>query len=185
MILLSKQTIFIRLKYYNNYPNMSLIVLPFCANIAYGKVNSLLQDKINYDYNLFFHTNINLNIKKYFISYTRYRLMLWYYKNLFFAWRSYYYHKLELIGLGFNIYAKKDRLKMLIGYSHALLYFLPVDVFIKKKHKVFFIFCKNKKNVTKVYYDLLYLQKTTPYKLKGLIKISDKVKKLKIGKKIN
>jgi ribosomal protein L6P/L9E len=90
---------------------------------------------------------------------------------------------LELRGVGFKYKIKKNKLFLILGYSHITAYKLPTNIFIKiLTNKLIKIFSNNLSILNKVIYELKKKKTFNVYKGKGII-LKGEVLICKEGKK--
>jgi ribosomal protein L6P/L9E len=92
--------------------------------------------------------------------------------NLFLSVLSGHLKFLELRGVGFKYKIKKNKLFLILGYSHLITYELPNNIFVKLfKHysKVIKIFSNNLLLLNKVIYALKKKKIFNIYKGKGIV----------------
>jgi large subunit ribosomal protein L6 len=94
------------------------------------------------------------------------------------------YSKLKFVGIGYKVFKTnyKQILMFKLGYSHSLYFKLNFDTFIVKSVKLFII-GNFYKNLRKISASIKLLRLVEPYKGKGILYDSEKIK-IKIGKKI-
>ena len=93
-----------------------------------------------------------------------------------------YYFELKLYGLGFKLSrTKKNILRLDLGWSHALLFKMHVDIIlIKKKTEMLFYSLKQQK-LSNFVVLLKKIYKRSPYHVKGIFNLHEYVK-TKLGK---
>jgi ribosomal protein L6P/L9E len=90
---------------------------------------------------------------------------------------------LELKGVGFKYRIKKNKLFLILGYSHIVVYELPNNTFVKVlTNKLIKIFSNNLLILNKVIYDLKKRKVFNVYKGKGIV-LKGEVVLVKEGKK--
>jgi large subunit ribosomal protein L6 len=94
------------------------------------------------------------------------------------------YSKLKFVGIGYKVFKTnyKQILMFKLGYSHSLYFKLNFDNFIIKSVKLF-IMGNSYESLMKISANIKILRLPEPYKGKGILYYSDKIK-IKIGKKI-
>ena len=94
------------------------------------------------------------------------------------------YSKLKFVGIGYKVFktSYEQILMLKLGYSHSLYFKLDFDNFIIKSVKLF-IRGNSYENLMKISANIKVLRLPEPYKGKGILYDSEKIK-IKIGKKI-
>jgi ribosomal protein L6P/L9E len=94
------------------------------------------------------------------------------------------YSKLKFVGIGYKVFKThyKQILMFKLGYSHSLYFKLDFDNFIIKSVKLF-IQGNSYENLMKISARIKVLRLPEPYKGKGILYDSEKIK-IKIGKKV-
>jgi large subunit ribosomal protein L6 len=94
------------------------------------------------------------------------------------------YSKLKFVGIGYKVFKTnyKQILMFKLGYSHSLYFKLDFDSFILKSVKLFIVGNSYEK-LMKISANIKVLRLPEPYKGKGILYNSEKIK-IKIGKKI-
>lgn len=96
-----------------------------------------------------------------------------------------YLIKLNIIGVGYKVSIKDNKLVLRLGYSHDVIYNIPKDINIKisqQKQPVLIIHGNNISKVTQVAAEIRSLKVPEPYKGKG-IRYFNEIIKQKEGKK--
>lgn len=75
---------------------------------------------------------------------------------------------LEIIGLGFSVTVKAKILRMNIGYNHSIFYIVPMDVIVKSKRKILYLFSYSFFRLKCITTDIKNFRLLSPYKLKGI-----------------
>ena len=103
--------------------------------------------------------------------------------NLFSSVLSGHLKFLELRGVGFKYKIKNNKLFLLTGYSHVVMYTLPNNIFVQVlNNKLIKLFSNNLLILNRVIYDLKKIKTFNVYKSKGII-LKGEVLILKEGKK--
>jgi ribosomal protein L6P/L9E len=94
------------------------------------------------------------------------------------------YSKLKFVGIGYKVFKtnSKQILMFKLGYSHSLYFKLGFDNFIMKSVKLFIV-GNSYENLMKISAHIKLLRLPEPYKGKGILYDSEKIK-IKIGKKV-
>jgi large subunit ribosomal protein L6 len=94
------------------------------------------------------------------------------------------YSKLRFVGIGYKVFKTnyKQILMFKLGYSHSLYFKLNFDNFIIKSVKLF-IMGNSYENLMRISANIKVLRLPEPYKGKGILYYSEKIK-IKIGKKV-
>ena len=89
---------------------------------------------------------------------------------------------LELVGVGYKAESHKDGIKFSLGYSHEVIYPLPVGVTLAiEKPTLFKLSSANKELLGHTVSEILKLRKIEPYKGKG-VRIQGQYVRMKQGK---
>lgn len=174
---------------YSNKKNIITLIGPVKTKSL--KVNLKLKIYKNYNMlevtsNLLKQTSINNNKKKQLKSLQGTTIAL--IKQLIIETSSIIYQKLKLIGVGYRGFEveefKTQVLMFKLGYSHPLYFNLPnhLNIYCLKFTKLF-IFSNSYQNVTQTAALIRSYKKPEPYKGKGILYETEKIK-LKEGKKI-
>jgi ribosomal protein L6P/L9E len=94
------------------------------------------------------------------------------------------YSKLRFVGIGYKVFktSYEQVLMLKLGYSHSLYFKLNFDNFIIKSVKLF-VMGNSYANLMRISADIKVLRLPEPYKGKGILYDSEKIK-IKIGKKV-
>lgn len=101
--------------------------------------------------------------------------------NMIFGVTKGYEKKLELVGIGYRVAAQGNSLKIEVGYSHPVLFPLPIGISAVVEKNTITIFGIDKQQVGEVAATIRRIRKPEPYKGKG-IKYVDEVIRRKAGK---
>jgi ribosomal protein L6P/L9E len=169
-IFILKRDNLLNLAYYNNYS-----ILKF--NTLRGSVS---MDLFNFRY----LRNDSLTTLKLFSSNRSDVKQL---TNFFFSFingiSKGFFYELSLRGIGFKCYYfDENKLFLSLGYSHFIIYNVPLDVVVFLKKGRIFLYAVSKELLGNVVSDLKNLRIPDAYKAKGIVE-SNKIFSLKEGKK--
>lgn len=83
--------------------------------------------------------------------------------------------KLEVNGVGFKVNLAGSDLRMSLGYSHEVIYKLPVGVSAEVEQNIITISGINKQQVGQVAAEIRSLRKPEPYKGKGIKYVGERI----------
>jgi ribosomal protein L6P/L9E len=135
-----------------------------------------------YSGNKFAHNfEVQVNEKLVFADKRNFKTFLVNFKNSLSGVSFGFFTLLKLKGVGFRAWVDADKLVLVVGFSHYLLYKIPVDVLLKAKKSKILIFGVDKNRVSEVAAEIQSLRKPDVYKGKG-IQYMDRNLILKVGK---
>jgi hypothetical protein len=125
-------------------------------------------------YYLFYSINNNLYflfvMKRYFVSFVKHYIYM--FNRVF----KVYFFRVKLRGLGYYIKKLSERLyKIFIAYNHYYYFYVPYNVYIRRRGREFFFICNNKSLLNDLFTHLLHLKKLDYYDKTNSFMIKNRV----------
>jgi large subunit ribosomal protein L6 len=83
--------------------------------------------------------------------------------------------KLEINGVGFRAAVENDKLKLSVGFSHAVIYQIPLGISVTVEQNIITVSGISKQQVGQVAADIRSIKKPEPYKGKGIKFVGERI----------